>query len=177
MRLKGSDMEEKKLISPEVEKVIAERLKLEGQLRAGANWFFWIAGLSLINSLVFLFGGRFSFVIGLGVTQLVDGIATSSQIGMGGQFVARAIAFTLDSLIALLFIVFAVFARRNQRWAFWVGISLYAFDSILFLIFEDYWGIGFHLFALWGLYGGLAARKKLQGLMGDGLARSPELSP
>jgi hypothetical protein len=38
----------------------------------GAKWFYWIAGLSLVNSLVVVFGGNFHFVLGLGITSVVD---------------------------------------------------------------------------------------------------------
>ncbi|MCK4829211.1 hypothetical protein KA005_76515, partial [bacterium] len=51
-----------------------ERVKFEKQLKSGANWFFWIAGLSLVNTIVFLFDGSIYFVVGLGITQIVDGI-------------------------------------------------------------------------------------------------------
>ena len=47
---------------------------LLAQLKSGANWFYWIAGLSVVNSLIFAFGGHTSFIAGLGLTQLIDGI-------------------------------------------------------------------------------------------------------
>lgn len=35
------------------------------QAKSGANWFFWIAGMSIFNSLIQLLGGSLNFVIGL----------------------------------------------------------------------------------------------------------------
>ncbi|MGI8656220.1 MAG: hypothetical protein ACR2LC_13505 [Pyrinomonadaceae bacterium] len=45
------------------------------QALSGANWFFWIAALSMINSVVLLMNGQWNFLAGLGITQLIDGIA------------------------------------------------------------------------------------------------------
>src|SRR5216117_2936789 len=39
------------------------------QLKSGASWFYWIAGLSLINSIVAFTGGQWAFLFGLGITQ------------------------------------------------------------------------------------------------------------
>jgi hypothetical protein len=44
--------------------------ELEGRMLGGANWFFWIAALSLVNSIISLYGGGWGFSIGLGFTQL-----------------------------------------------------------------------------------------------------------
>ena len=51
------------------------KYQTEAAFKGGANWFFWIAGLSVINSLIITFGGEMSFVIGLGITQFIDGIS------------------------------------------------------------------------------------------------------
>ena len=44
------------------------------QLKNGANWFYWIAGLSLVNSAIFAFGGHVSFIAGLAYTQIIDAV-------------------------------------------------------------------------------------------------------
>src|SRR5437016_14082822 len=41
---------------------------LEKQLKSGGSWFYWIAGLSLINSAIALSGSGMRFILGLGVT-------------------------------------------------------------------------------------------------------------
>jgi fatty acid desaturase len=41
-------------------------------IRSGANWFIWIAGLSLVNSALFAIGSNWAFFLGLGATQFVD---------------------------------------------------------------------------------------------------------
>lgn len=44
-------------------------------LRNGTAWFFWIAGLSLVNAVITHAGSDLSFVAGLGVTQVIDALA------------------------------------------------------------------------------------------------------
>jgi hypothetical protein len=38
-----------------------EARALEQRSKSGARWFFWIAGLSIMTSIVSLFGGGFAF--------------------------------------------------------------------------------------------------------------------
>ena len=56
---------------------------LNARVRAGADWFFWIAGLSLVNSLSTLTDRPFAFIIGLGTTRLAD--MFGSQMGSEGR--------------------------------------------------------------------------------------------
>src|ERR1044071_6443875 len=42
---------------------------LEKQLKGGGSWFYWIAGLSLVNSVLALSGSETRFILGLGITQ------------------------------------------------------------------------------------------------------------
>ena len=50
--------------------VRAELAQLHARGTSGAGWFFWIAALSLINSIILLSGGDRHFVVGLGVTSI-----------------------------------------------------------------------------------------------------------
>src|SRR5688572_7968968 len=42
----------------------------------GAHWFYWVAALSLVTSIIILGGGQTHFVIGLGITLLASVIAS-----------------------------------------------------------------------------------------------------
>jgi hypothetical protein len=55
-----------------------ERAGLAQRHKSGANWFYWIAGLSLATSLIALGGGSWGFLISLGTTQVIDGLAAGS---------------------------------------------------------------------------------------------------
>ena len=71
---------------------------LLAQLRSGANWFYWIAGLSVVNSLIFAFGGKVSFIAGLGLTQIVDGIF-DAIVTAGAPSAVRAVAIVISFVV------------------------------------------------------------------------------
>jgi hypothetical protein len=124
-------------------------LELESRLNSGAGWFYWIAGLSLLNSIIMLSGSDWYFVIGLGITQVIDAV-----IGSGT-------ALIFDMIVVSLLVVFGTLAKNRNNWIFIVGMILYGLDGILVLVFSDYLSFGFHIFALFGIYGGLKASIKL----------------
>ena len=141
-------------------KLVEEKLKTENRLKSGAGWFFAIAGLSVINSIIMFTGGDWGFIVGLGITRLADavGVGLAEQIGDA----AKIIAFVFALIIAGVFVLFGVYARKRQAWAFVTGMVLYALDGLIFLIVQDWLSMGFHAFALFGIYGGYKAGKKLQ---------------
>ncbi|MCK4625530.1 MAG: hypothetical protein KAV00_09495 [Phycisphaerae bacterium] len=134
--------------------------KLQKQFDNGAKWFYWIAGLSVVNSVIFLMDGSVSFVVGLGITQLIAGIGAAFAEEFGP--VARYIAFAFEVAAALVFVLFGYYALKRHRWAFITGIVLYALDSLIFLAVQDWWSFGFHVLALFGLFGGMKAARKLR---------------
>ncbi len=141
-----------------------ETEKLTRGARSGAHWFYWIAGLSVVNSVTQLFGSSHSFVIGLGATQVIDAIARGATEGADAAPVGfvRGIAFVLDALAAGLFALFGWQAARRRHWAFMVGMVLYALDGAIFLLVQDWLSLGFHAFALFGIWSGYACVRKLQ---------------
>jgi hypothetical protein len=136
---------------------------LQRRVKSGANNFYWIAALSVINSFVYIFGGGITFVVGLGLTQIVDGLASGVAGGVpGAAALIRAVGIVINVGIAGVFAFFGFMAGRNRRWAFLVGMLLYALDTVLVLVFKDYLGFLFHLFFLFLLFGGLSALGKLR---------------
>lgn len=150
-------------------KVFEDRLKMENQLKSGANWFFWIAGLSIINSLILLSGGKWSFIIGLGITQVIDAIGI--ELAKGAGIVGTIFIFFFDVFVAGIFITLGILSRKTYRWAFLVGMILYAMDGLLFLFVQDFLSIGFHAFALFCIYGGFKASKKLPEMEGKDISK------
>ena len=114
----------------------------------GASWFYWIAILSLVNSAISLSGSQWHFIIGLGITEIMDFIGNST----GG--IGRAAAFAINLVIAGVVAIFGVFARRGQKWAFLVGGALYAIDGILLLLIKDFLSAAFHVYALFFIFRG-----------------------
>jgi hypothetical protein len=128
-----------------------ENLVAASQVRSGASWFYWIAALSLINSIAAFSGSSWRFIIGLGITQLLDEIGAS--IPSGG----KAVVLVLDVLAAGMFVGFGWFAQKGHLWAFLVGMIVFALDGLVFLLAQDWLGVGFHVFILYFLFRGFNA--------------------
>lgn len=151
------------------EALAVKRRELQEDVRKGAAWFYWIAGLSLVNTLLFIFGANINFLIGLGATQLITAIALGigDAIGSkGGMMAVKIVALVASVAIAGAVALFGYFAAKGNRWLFIVGMILYALDGLLLLAFREWAGFLFHLLALWGLYTGLRATLRLEKLEG-----------
>lgn len=140
------------------------------QMKSGANWFYWIAGLSVINSVIALAGGGWYFILGLGLTQIVDGIALSgfedpSEVTFGVLFMA----FIFDLIIAGIFVAFGYLANKEQKWAFITGMVVYALDGLIFIMVMDFLSIGFHVFALYAIYRGFAGLQQMERLRAEAM--------
>ena len=130
--------------------------QLFAQLKSGASWFYWIAGLSLINSIAATAGSDWRFIIGLGVTQVLDGLGTH----FGGA--AKMVTLGLDLVVAGIFIGFGVFAHKRHLWAFIVGMVLFALDAlVMLLLVTDWLSVAFHAFVLFCLFRGLQGCRNL----------------
>ena len=133
---------------------------LNARTRSGANWFFLIAGLSLVNTALEKSGANRHFLVGLGITQVVDII--TDKLGTTGLVVGVIV----NLFVAAFFILLGVMGRKKQKWPFLLGMVLYGLDGLLFLLGQDFFSLGFHGLALYFLYKGLAARNQLEKLEG-----------
>lgn len=143
---------------PSQAEIDAIHLKIQKQRTHsnGAGWFYWIAGLSLITSIVSLSGGSWSFLAGLGVTQLFDGVAIGLEKS-GSNSMIKVFAFFLDVLAATFFIVVGIFAKKGKKPAYIVGGVLYVIDTVILLAFTEWFGAAFHAFALFQIWTGYKA--------------------
>ena len=149
---------------------IEQRLRLESQHKNGASWFYWIAGLSIINSIAAFAGSSWGFIFGLAVTQVVDELAK-----MAGGNVATIAALVIDVFIAGVLVFLGVFAHKGHTWAYWVGMVLYALDAVVSVIATSWLGVLFHAFALYSIYQGLVAQKQLRALASTPRALASEV--
>lgn len=122
------------------------------QVSSGANWFYWIGGLSLVNSLIAHFGGSFSFIVGLGISQVVDYLLREMG-GTGGIVVALA----FDVFAAAVCCLFGWLANKRMTWVFWVGMTLYAADGLIFILAQGWLSLAFHAYALFCISQGARA--------------------
>jgi hypothetical protein len=137
------------------------REQVERMARSGQNWFFWIAGFSLVNSVILLSNGQVNFLIGLGATMVVDALATS-MASQGGPPAVKYFAFGVDLLIAGTFVVIGLLARQGTRLVFGIGMVLYLLDAVLLALFEQWLNVAVHGFILFSLWGGSQAGKVLR---------------
>src|SRR5262245_42801333 len=118
--------------------------QLENRARVGANWFFWIAGLSIINTFMLLGEANRQFVIGLGITQVANVIALEMiKQAPETATAAKGVAYALTFLASAFVAAFGIGARYRLSWVFIVGMTLYAIDGLLFLLFQDWLSVGF----------------------------------
>jgi hypothetical protein len=132
-----------------------EREQVEKQLSAGANWFYWIAGLSMITSIMTVSGSDWGFVIALAITQIIDSLAR--ELGVVGI----AISLIFDAIVAGAFVVFGVFANKGHKWAFITGMILYSLDTLLILAAQIWLALLFHIVALYCIFKGFQACRKI----------------
>lgn len=133
--------------------VDARKIVQQRAAERGAKWFYWIAALSVINSVIMLNGSNTHFVVGLGVTEMFD-VAGRSLHGAG-----QSMALVMSLGIAGLFGIFGYFASKMQQWSFLIGMVLYGLDAVLLLSFRDMPSAGFHGLALYFLFRGYAASR------------------
>ena len=146
----------------------AEILQLHERGTSGANWFFWIAALSLVNSLILLSDGERHFVVGLGVTLVSDSIAVvvareNPDIAM----IAKSIAFGFALCVAGGVCLFGWLSRRAILPIFALGMILYLLDALIYLLVGDWMSVGFHGFALFCMWGGFAAFQRMKAIRAD----------
>ena len=139
-----------------------QRASLAQAMKSGGNWFFWIAGLSMITSVFSVSGSNWRFFLSLGITQIIDGFAAglASEVGTPGL----AIGIVLDIFITAVFAGLGFLAVRKQMWAFVVGMVLFGLDALLLLLFLDVIAILFHGLALFYLFRGFQAGRALVAL-------------
>ncbi len=128
---------------------------------AGANWFFWLAALSVVNSLTVYFIGIRNTPFAFGVTQWVDG--TNGPMTAEGWAPPLHLSWLIiDILVAAGFAGFGYLARRGSDLAFLLGIFLYVVDAILSIGLRDFFGFSFHLVGFFFLFRGLLASRHVR---------------
>ena len=88
-------------------------------------------------------------MVGLGITQVVDGImwAIGDELGGEAVMITQIIGLFINLLLIIIFVGFGLLARRRHRWAFVVGMLLYALDVFILVWAGDVFSIVFHLIA------------------------------
>ncbi|HMT06733.1 MAG TPA: hypothetical protein PKA82_01935 [Pyrinomonadaceae bacterium] len=133
----------------------------EATAKSGANWFYWIAGLSLVNSLAFVFGANFSFLAGLGITQVVEALIVVS-IENGAPSMLKGFAIAFDVVVFGVFALLGYYANKLFTVAFVIGIVAYVIDGALVLAVGSIASAAFHAFALFFIVRGFLACRNIK---------------
>ena len=128
---------------------------------SGANWFYWVAILSLLNTFIVWYFNNGNTPLALGATQWTDG--TTGHMNADGWFPPLRMAGILtDILIAGVFAMFGYLAKRGSDFAFVLGMFLYVCDAMLSIGLRDVFGSMFHLIPLFFMFKGLLASRHLR---------------
>ena len=147
--------------------------ELEARMKGGSTWFYWIAGLSAINSAIYAFGGDVAFLAGLGLTQVADALVDAG-IGGGLPPAVRYVAVIFNFALVALFGFIGYYAGQRSSLSFVVGIVIYLFDALLVLVLGMWFETAFHIFALiFIIRGFLACRNLNASLAARGLQPPP----
>jgi len=152
--------------------------ELSRRYKSGANWFYWIAGLTLITSVIGLLGGGWRFFLSLGTTQVIDQVANIAAESLGNA--AKIIAMVLDIFITAMFVAVAALANKKQLWAYIVGMAVFLIDGLVSLAIFDVIGIIVHGIVLFVMFRGYQAGRELVALeraMAESAAVPPPPEP
>ena len=122
------------------------------QVQSAARWFWWIAGLSLVNTVMFHAGSDTNFVLGLAATTLAS-VAFHDIL---------PVAIGLAGVTIGFFFVMGLLAQRHKLWAFVVGLVLYVLDGLVYLVFEDWMSVAFHGVAAFFIFKGILRLRELR---------------
>ena len=153
----------------------SEANALEQRCHSGARWFFWIAGLTIVTSVMALAGGGYAFFLSLGATQFIDGLAKGLVTEFGDT--VRIVGLVFDIFIAAIFAVLGWFAYKRHLWAFLVGMAIFALDALLLLVFQVWISFIFHALVTYWIFRGYQAARALAALQGNPESVMPPAPP
>ncbi|MGI6004943.1 MAG: hypothetical protein ACOX88_05970 [Christensenellales bacterium] len=142
--------------------LIESRDQAVRKVRTGAMYFYFIAALTLLNSLMLhlnIMQGQVLLPASLYIVQLIDFNYTELNLPV-------IVPILADILFVGLYVFLGYMAgRRDRKWAFQAGTIFYAADMILFsgteMNFDMIFSLIFGAFVIIMLMGGYRALKKL----------------
>jgi len=114
--------------SSEQQKITPEQIRTV-YFEAIGNQFYWIAGLSIINSVLLVLNIGIYFPVGITVNYIVEELAW-------GIFGAGDLLYLVITLLFSIFTsgIFGFLASqiiKNKNTAFWIAISFYVIDALI----------------------------------------------
>lgn len=118
---------------------------------ASARWFWWIAGLSLVNVVLYQSGSDVNFTVGLGLTTLANAKWEDNL----------TMALTASAVTIAFYFFVGLQAQRGRAWAFYLGLTVYALDAVIFLVFKAWLSVAFHGVAIYYIWRGVLRMREL----------------
>jgi hypothetical protein len=120
-------------------------------VQSAARWFWWIAGLSLVNTVLFHSGSSTNFVIGLAMTTLASAAFANNM----------PVAIGLAGITIGFYFLVGLYAQRSKLWAFYLGLAVYVLDGLIYVLFQDWMSVAFHGLAAFFIFKGIARVREL----------------
>lgn len=127
--------------------------ELDARIRSGASWFYWVAGMSVINSVLLMTKSGIGFAVGLGFTAITDHVFRNSP----------AIALVISVLCSGVIALFGYFAIKRHAWAFIVGLLVLLLDTGLCVLEEAWISVAFHAWAVISIFMAFRASRAARG--------------
>jgi hypothetical protein len=128
---------------------------LLARAKSSATWFYMIAALSAVNSvLAYNSDHQTTFIFGLGITIFFDAVGT-----MG-----HSIALSINVFVMAVFALFGYLGHKGTSWAFAVGMAVYLLDAGICAFFGLWLMAAVHAYVLYRLFKGFQACREAQAL-------------
>jgi hypothetical protein len=130
------------------------RAELLSDSKNAANYFFIAAGLAALST--GLLPVRVNILVNVGIVDLLS--LYGGSLGRLLPVVVSAVA----SLWLLVLLVLGFAGRAQHRWAFWVGLVLYAADMLALMLTFSLWAFSVHAFFVFRWYQGQVALQEIK---------------
>jgi hypothetical protein len=129
-------------------------------VQSAARWFWWVAGLSLVNAVMSFSGNDTNFVLGLAMTTLAS-VAFADNLPVAAALIVLTVGF---------YFFIGLHAQKSRLWAFFTGIAVYVLDAAIYAKFEDWMSVGFHALAIFYIWKGVTRVRQLNHAQADAVA-------
>lgn len=131
------------------------------QVKNGAAWFHWIAGLTVLNVVTAFCGLRWAFLLSLLLPLVLAD--TSHREHDSGVYISTAL---ITLFVVWIYFLLGRAAQKGARWAFVTGMIFYGIDTLFWIGAKEGRALGLilHVLALFSMGRGLGAAKRLEAL-------------
>jgi len=141
-----------------------KRVALVNRVRNGGRWFYWIAGLSAVNFVIFVLGSDTGFALGTAIDWFLQGILE--------ELADPSLGWIAHVVVIAFFAFLGLRATAGAQWAFVLGGLVYTLDGLIFLLVGDWIGIVVHAIALFAIVSATIAVRQLRSTPVSGLLQS-----